>query len=186
MEEAGRKNHARERERENVSTMKGWVGKERARIIFDSDVDEFTNASFNAKCLNKPNIAVIGFTEEGDVFGGFLEREVNEADKYFKDPNHFIFSLESHGRCKTPVRFLRKEERRDGYAVCWNMNGSHGFISFGSILGGFTLGNMESDSYCFDLSSDYEGIQNTTLTGKAGDWWGPYHHCHRLVVVQFN
>ena len=112
MEETGRKNHTRERERENVSTMKRWVGKERARIIFDSDVDPFTNEMFNFKCMNKPNIAVIGFTTDGDVFGGYLEKEVCEAGKELKDPNHFIFSLESHGRCKTPMRFLRKEKRK--------------------------------------------------------------------------
>ena len=51
MEETGRENHTRERgERENVATMKGWVGKENAEII-DSKKDKFTNRMFNKRCL---------------------------------------------------------------------------------------------------------------------------------------
>ena len=169
--------------REMVDVMKGWVGKERAEIIFDSDVDEFTNRMFNIKCLDKPNIAVIGFTTEGDVFGGYLEKEVSETDKLLTDPNHFIFSLESHGRCKTPMRWMRKNEKRQR-AVWWQTNYQYGFITFGDgEAGHLYLGNMETNPFCHYLSWDYQGIEDRTLTGKNGTC--EFHHCRRLVVLQF-
>ena len=98
-------------EREDVSTFKEWVGKKNVEIIYDSDVDEFTWKMFNSKCLHQPNIAIISFTQDGDVFGGYFNIAVNETWEWLKDPNHFIFSFESHGRCQTPQRFMMKEER---------------------------------------------------------------------------
>ena len=36
------------------------------------------------------------------------------------------------------------------------------------------------------LSNGFEGIEDTTLTGKNGDYKGPYFHCTRLVAIQLS
>ena len=67
--------------------------------------------SSHASCLE--NIAVVGCTPKGDVFGGFYSVAVTKQDSEFFDPNIFAFSFESHGRCETPLRFgVRKSGKR--------------------------------------------------------------------------
>lgn len=178
--------------KENLKVMGVWTRKQNARVLFDSEKDEFTNAEFNTKCLNQQNIAVVGFTTDGDVFGGYLEKAVTKTRTYLKDPNHFAFSLESRGRCLTPQRWFQKD--RNGNTCFCCENNKHGFIAFGN-GGGFYLGNERSDSYCCDLSEFYEGIEDETLTGKNNGGSSdnnedssdkdPFHHCKRLIVLQF-
>ena len=88
-----------------INALKEWTGKARATKIYDSTVDEFTgNGNFN-KVKGMPNIALVGFTTDGDVFGGFYSVAVTEQDEFLYDPNMFIFSFETHGRCNTPQKF---------------------------------------------------------------------------------
>ena len=165
----------------NVESLKEWTSSNNVVVIFDSDKDEFTSLSFNRKCLKRGKIAVIGITEENDVFGGYLEKAVTKTIKYLNDPNHFAFSFESHGRCETPQRWFSKY--RDRNTFWWHEN-ENVFIWFGG-YGGFTLGNEKSKSFCRYLSEYYEGIENETLTGENGEWNGPFYHCKRIVVLQF-
>ena len=74
-----------------VDALKVWTGKARATVIFDSTVDEFTHDRLFDKVMGKPNIALVGLTTEGDVFGGFYSRAVTEQSWLFNDPNMFIF-----------------------------------------------------------------------------------------------
>ena len=172
-----------------VTALKQWTGKAHAMVIFDSTVDEFTNDGLFVKVKGKPNIAVVGFTTDGDVFGGFYSVAVTKQDKGFYDPNMFIFSFESHGRCETPQRFVLKEGLRQSAGV-WFVNGDcfahlyFGVKSEGDDCG-FSLCNERSNSFCWNMSWAFEGLKGKTLTGKNGSWFnGPHHHCTRLVAVQ--
>ena len=95
-----------------VHSLKLWTGKASAKIIYDSIVDEFTDQGLFDKVRGKPNIANIGFTNDGDVFGGFFGVAVMEQKKHFYDPNTCVFSFESHGRYAAPKRFNVKADRR--------------------------------------------------------------------------
>ena len=66
-----------------VKALKEWTGKSSATIIFDSTVDEFTDDGLFNKIKGRPNIALVGFTTEGDVFGGFYSVAMTEQDKEF-------------------------------------------------------------------------------------------------------
>ena len=88
-----------------IDSLKEWTGKSRASVVYDSTIDPFTADWLFQKVKGKPNIAIVATTTEGDVFGGFSSVAVTEHNKLFFDPNTFIFSFESHGRCKTPQRF---------------------------------------------------------------------------------
>ena len=168
----------------NITKMSEWTGKLKARILYDSKKNEFTNAEFNKKCLNQSNIAIVGFTTDGDVFGGYLEQAITKTSTYFNDQNHFVFSLESHGRCQTPQRWFQKN--RSGNTVYWRENCSNGFIKFGDGNGHyFYLGNEQSDSYCYNLSGMYDGIQDTTLTGKNGSSSNTYHFSSSFCFLMF-
>ena len=168
-----------------INALKAWTGKERATIIYDSTVDEFTDDGLFNKVVGSENIAVIGFTTDGDVFGGFYSVAMTNQD-FLYDRNVFVFSFESHGRCETPHRFAVKRKLKDEAFVGLYKNVRNGLVLFG-VFGHclFYLGNEESNSYCRDLSQGFEGIQDTTLTGESSSWDdGPFHHCTRLVAVQ--
>ena len=172
-----------------TDTLKRWTGKTRARVVFDSMVDEFTHDGLFMTILGKPNIAVVGFTTDGDVFGGFYNVAVTEQHKLFYDPTIFAFSFESHGRCMTPQRFVAKEERNEWACVTFRKTCRFGFVSLFADRhsgGGFWLGNERSKSFCRYLSKGFDGLENTTLTGKtmARPEESQFHHCARLVAIQ--
>ena len=169
-----------------VNVLKEWTGKTSAKIVYDSTVDEFTHDGLFEKVQGKQNIALVGFTTEGDVFGGFYNVAVTGPGQHCYDQDLFVFSFESHGRCMTPQRFLVWERlKKKAYVSFWK-NDIQGFVYIGVFgAGAFILGNEKSNSYCAVLSCAFEGLQNTTLTGQNGDYFqGPYHHCARLVAVQ--
>ena len=168
-----------------VNALKQWTGKASAAIVFDSAVDPFTHAGLFSKVRGKPNIAVIGFTTVGDVFGGFYSVAVTQQDQYILDRNIFAFSFESRGRCTTPQRFVVKRGLEDTASVNFFGTHTYGFVCFSvSRCGNFYLGDVASTSICWSNSSCFEGVQDTTLSGQSGGNDGPFHHCTRLVAVQ--
>ena len=172
-----------------VSVLKEWTGKARTTIVYDSTVDEFTAAGLFKTVRGKPNIATIGFTTDGDVFGGFYNVAVTgHWGGGVNDPELFLFSFESHGRCETPQRFdvYERKKRRMLAVVHFYENNCYGFVSFWVCRdGGFFLGNERSYSYSDRMSRGFRNLQNTTLTGKNRTFdKGPFHHCTRLIAVQ--
>ena len=169
-----------------VEALKEWTGKTRATIVYDSIADEFTHNGLFGKVKGKSNIALVATTTDGDVFGGFYSVAVTEQDKWFKDPDTFAFSFESHGRCKTPQRFFVKERLKERASVVFYKDNIYAFVAF-SVLGdgSFCLGNERTETSCWNLSRCFEGIENTTLTGNDRVLHQrPYYHCTRLVAVQ--
>ena len=164
-----------------VNALKEWTRKESANIIYDSTVDEFTDQGLFDKVKGKPNVALVGFTADGDVFGGFYNIPVTEQKKSFIDPNIFVFSFESNGRCETPQRFVVKDFVRSYKSVGFDKNDRYGrFVDVGGGTGGLILGNEKSDSSCYNLSMSFEGIEDDTLTGNA--YPGSFS-CTRIVAV---
>ena len=165
-----------------VFTLKSWTGKANATIIFDSDVDEYTDDGLFKKVKGKRNVALVAFTADGDVFGGFYNVAVTEQNNKFYEPNMFVFSFESHGRCMTPQRFVVKEDKRRYKSVEFFKNRSFGwFVNYGVNYGFFILGNEKSNSLCANLSSGFEGIEDDTLTGNT--YPRRSFTCTRIVAV---
>ena len=164
-----------------ANTLKQWTGKATASVVYDSNVCPFTYECLFQMVKGKPNIAIIATTTDGDVFGGFYNRAVTEQDKRFRDPNMFIFSFESHGRCKTPKRFvLKKSEKGDATMDFYKFKSGEWKVNFDCLCGGFYLGNEKSRTFCYDLSKVFVGIDDTTLTGKDKENFT----CCRLVAIQ--
>ena len=165
-----------------VDTLKLWTGKSHANVVFDSERDEFTEQGLFSKVKGKENIAVVAFTADGDVFGGFYSVAVVKQDVFY-DPNIFAFSLESHGRCTTPQPFAPKVDgRTDSYVFFYKNDKPGWFLSFGGWSGYFSLGNERSGTCCYCLSWAFSGVEDTTFTGKSGGQTS--FVCTRLVAVQ--
>ena len=166
-----------------ANTLKEWTGKTVATIIFDSKVDPFTDECLFEKVKGKSNIAVIGITTDGDVFGGFYSVAVTEQDKALFDPNVFAFSFESHGRCENPQRFNAKLKWWRETGVVFYKNHPYGhFVQFEVCGSRFFLGNESSDLYCQDMSWGFEDIEDTTLSGNN---YPEKFSCCRLVAILF-
>ena len=170
-----------------VSALMQWAGKSRGSIVYDSRVDPFTADGLFAKIRDTPNVALITCTTDGDVFGFFYTKPVRVAGKSMIDPNMFIFSFESHGRCKTPQRFLVKADKRGKSDVYVRKNPDPVLVSFGMPGGcsGFT--KEKSPAVCRGLSTVFEGIEDTTLTGKTvvGKELNPFF-CARVVALHLS
>lgn len=168
-----------------IKALKSWTSKTGATILYDSTVDPFTHDGLFVKVKGKRNIAIVAFTTDVDVFGGFYSVDITRQGDYFYDPNMFAFAFESRGRCATPQKFKVKEGMKDKANLKFYKNDSNGFVSFWvDGAGRFYLGNEKSYSCCYNMSKGFEGLQDTTLTGKTGPRTEDEHHCTRLVAIQ--
>ena len=166
--------------------LKEWTGKTYSTVLYDSKVDPFTHDGVFAKVRGKPNCALIGVSTDGDVFGAFYSVAVTKQEEWLYDPSVFAFSFESHGRCKTPQRFPVKESAKSKVFISFMKSFSDGFFWVGvSSNIGFNMGNAQSTGTCDGLSDMFEGIKDTTLTGKENTHYTPLRFS-RLVAVQLN
>lgn len=169
-----------------VAALKEWTGKTSVSILYDSVVDEFTDQALFDKVKGRPDIAIVGFTTEGDVFGGYYHVSVGEQDKKVIDPDMFIFTFECHGRCDTPKRFLLKASKSEvGKVRFFKDDSDQWFVDFG-LLNFFQIGfgNEKSTTFCFEPSIAFEGIEDTTLTGgESEEGYLKPHSCVRLLAL---
>ena len=167
-----------------VRALMRWTSAHRAVVVYDSVAERFTAWSLFSKIRDRSNIAVVAFTADGDVFGGFYRVAVTEADEDVRDPNVFVFSFESRGRCATPQQFPTRHDKKRAMTVRFRTDGDDGLFSLCAGTGGVFLGTELSNSFCCGLSSVFEGVEDTTLTGASGQRkHGPFHRCLRLVAV---
>ena len=172
-----------------VEALKGWTEKRNVAVLYDSMVDELTDDGLFRSVVGKPNVAVVAFTTDGDVFGAFYSVAVTEQWREFPDPSIFAFSFESHGRCMTPQRFVLKPDAKEKAAVeFFKESFKRWFVRF-RFRGadGFDFGDPQSDTCCVNLSDVFEGMDDTTLTGTTDQLEaGNPFRCERLLAVQLD
>ena len=166
-----------------VKALTIWTGKQTASLVFDSDIDEFTATGFFDKVKNKPNIAGVCFTTNGDVFGVCFSVAVTEMDSALKDPNVFAFSFESHGRCFTPKMFILNSVVKWKETVCMctdEQHRNHGFmrVSNTEVGGELFFGNSTHQPFCHNIRKCFDGLDDTTLTRSV------FYKCVRFLAVQ--
>ena len=141
----------------NVDAFKQWTGKANVNILFDSTVDEFTKQGLFDKVVEKPNIAVVVFTDNDDVFGVYSAVAARTEEVPFEDPDMFVFLFQSRWRRGTMKRFLATEEGRQDYFVLFLPDNSNGaFVRFAShhenhFLPLVLLGDEKSRTRCDGL-----------------------------------
>ena len=170
---------------QRVQQLIQWVGKQHVRTLYDSANDEFTQAVFHGKILNKPSVALIGVTGDGDVFGGYYQKAVQKVDEPSTDDSVFLFSLESHGRCLTPQQFPLKRELKETAGVMLVSNNKFGFVRFyAQGHGGLWLGSPELKTCCYQLSETFTGLTDATLMGSTPSSVGSCFQLRRLIALQ--
>ena len=99
--------------RVGLDALKEWTGRSRLSVVYDSAVDGMTVCDMFQRVRGKRNVAVIGTTTAGDVFGGFYSVAMTRED-VIKDPNAFVFSFKSHVPCRVLQQCVVKtREGRD-------------------------------------------------------------------------
>jgi len=63
------------------------------KLQYKATRDGFTAQNFHTKCDTAANTLTIIKSEHGNIFGGFTEKARNSSDRYYADPEAFIFSL---------------------------------------------------------------------------------------------
>ena len=164
-----------------LDALKAWTGRDNTTLVFDTDRDAWDHGKFN-DVLRRPSNAVIGITDKGDVFGGYVSVAVNETGKWLPDDGQFAFSFFSHGRCNVPQRWvLRKDRKNEGCEVMVCDTTKSLFIDFGSD-GFFKFHNGWKETYVFDPSCVFEGLGDDVLTGERDDFFTTA----RLLVVHLD
>ena len=105
-----------------------------ATVVNDSTIDELTDGRVFVKVMGRGNIAFIGFTTDGEVFGVFNIFAVTKQNILFFDPTMFAFSFESNGRCETLQRFVVKESLKDDASVQFWKDDNNRFVLFGYLM----------------------------------------------------
>ena len=170
---------------DSINALKAWTGLSNATVLYDSMTDEFTHNGLFHAVIGKPNVALVATTTDGDLFGAFYSAALSSQDSVSFDPHLFAFSFESHGRCATPKRFVPKDVNQ---ARVWVYSSYEmGFVMVcGTAKGFFLLGNERSNTTCNTLSTVFEDMEDTTLTGTSlGDGVNTYR-CARLIAVQLS
>ena len=157
-------------------TMLEWTGKNAFQLVFDSkdaglDVEQFHHA-----VQGVDSAAVYVFTDQNDVFGGFVGAPVERPREFTTDPGHFIFSLQCNGRVPTPKRWFQKAELREKPTAVWMSQGCNCFIGFGGCS--INIDRRPNESYCLMLENSYDGIGESLLTGTK------QFTVRRIVVVR--
>ena len=151
-----------------INALKGWTGKTNSKVVYDSMKDPFTAEGLFEKVKAKPNIALIGVSTDGDVFGVFYNVAVDKEDDVFMDPNMFVFSFESHGRCDVPQRFVLKEWMK--YRACVSflkLEEKSDFFFCVFDQSALQIANETTIGYCYNLSKGFSGLSDSTLTGRT-------------------
>ena len=164
-----------------VEALKIWTETNSVNVLYDTVIDEFTDDKLFQSVYGKKNVAIIGITTDGDVFGAFYRFAMTRREA--NQPGLIAFSFESNGRCQTPHVFPVNPMMRYQARVTFCKNESdRRFVFFDSGPGWFHLGDEKARSYCYYLARGFDGLDNFTLTGKNTGY--EPHHCTRLIAVQ--
>ena len=163
-----------------INALRKWTGKKNVLVLYDSMADECSTYTFFDSIKGKEQIAVIGFTPEGDVLGYYCKACLLRQDTTIFDPDLFLFSFESRGRCKTPKRFLPKRGVKNdlglGFSIHW---ASDSFANvFVARCGSISFGNERLKDGCSGLSKAFKDMEDLTLTGNQ------YPCYSRLIAVR--
>ena len=165
-----------------------WAGKTRFTVVFDSDADGAGFETFQTRLLHRSNLAFVGITQNNDVFGAYLNVTIDRISfcSFYDDPDHFIFSFNTNGRCRTPRRWFVKESRRHETNGLIFSGNPAGYVKIGCPAGYIYMGPTRADAYSWNVKLCYDRIDDDTLTGVANvDWSRPFTHYTRMLVLEW-
>ena len=171
---------------EQNQKLEEWTGLHCSDILFDSDVDDWSNPeNFNKKIIEKQQLTFLIEDEDGELFGYYFDTKILKTYNYYQetDSNSFHFNLQSKNqRLKEPMKFKIKDLKKG--AIQLYDNSDQWLIVFGDIyLKNFIYKN---ESYCYQSENyfNYNGTENA-LCGKEPENYGEmYFTPKRILVIQ--
>ena len=149
-------------------------------LLYDSTVDPFTADGLLNKVVAKPHVAIVIFTSKGDIFGFFYIEPIQPGKRHGL-VHVRAFSFECHGRCETPKFFSPNRDRCGGVQLIFSSDRDGIFTLSVRFSGSLTIANDHSRSFGNSLSTAFEDMPETLLTGKGS---GEKFTCTRLVALK--
>ncbi|KAL7716662.1 TLDc domain-containing protein [Entamoeba marina] len=78
-------------------TLNGWVQTSNFSTLFDSSTTDNDGGILRQKLLKKKELFFINFDGVGNVFGGYLSKEIQTINGWIRDPKSFVFSYYRNG-----------------------------------------------------------------------------------------
>ena len=92
----------------NINKLEEWSKLKFNQIVYDSDIDGKSNEIFRNKIINHSHLYFIVIDDKNNVFGYYFPGKIDNIGNDIYDPNIFMFSLNSNGRCDV-MKFNNKE-----------------------------------------------------------------------------
>ena len=165
------------RELEQLTGMRGVRG-----VLFDSMVDTFDAQTFFKSVRGKKDIFIVTQTGNDDVFGVFVPLPPTKIGRIGYNPEMVLVSLFSNDRCLPKERFGVNDEVEDDVGIQISDKSDSGVVFIGvEKRGGLWLGGRDTATFCTGISSVFERVDSTMLTGTRD---GQPYQCERVVVFQ--
>ena len=173
----------------NQKQIEEWTGLKCSDILFDSNVDNWSEETsvFNERIIGKKQLIFLIEDEDNEIFGYYCNTQIIEKYDYYRqetDFGSFQFNLQSkNNRLKQPMKFEIKDLQYSGIELYEKSDS--GLICLGNII--LCKENKKYQSYCDNNEDDfnYHGIENA-LCGKTFDDWGngDMFISKRILVIQ--
>jgi hypothetical protein len=79
----------------DLPVIETWFKGKKVRLerIYRATEDGFNGNAYHAKCNNNSPLMTIIQSEHYRIFGGFVNVEFDSSNKWYNDPDAFIFSI---------------------------------------------------------------------------------------------
>ncbi|KAL7716678.1 TLDc domain-containing protein [Entamoeba marina] len=167
---------------DNLNVLKNWVGLNQFHLVFDSQISGWCRESFLRNVLEKEHLMFINCTDNGDVFGGYINARI-VRDNDILDEDHFLFSLYSNGRLNGLQQWKRVKKMTilKNWKVACRLYENDYLYSLGDGDIMIQSNQLGSSRFSFNpISNYYGGLKDNALTGSRD-----HFNVTRLVVLHF-
>ena len=123
-------------------------------ILFNSNIDKWSqnDSNFGKKLEGKQNIIIVIEDKEGNIFGGFISKEIIQ-NKFIFDNNSYLFSLKKDGKIINKKYPIKNNE------YCFKISSDEWRVLFG--FGAKDNGDMTSYKDICVYKKDYKNGKNS-------------------------
>ena len=171
--------------KKEMNKIEEWTQKKCTEVIFDSNTDDWNmkTSVFDDKVKNRSNLIFLVETTNGNKFGYYFTGTIKNANKRYKSPNCFLFSLKSNGGINEMMKFEEKQTA-EGFFLYDKSNPKLFSMNYGFIM---NKRNERSSSYVVYQDSsrfDFHGTRNAMCANSSNDYQD--FTTTRFVVIQMN
>ena len=92
---------------DEIQQIEEWTETTYDSLLFDSNCCDWklNSSTFDKHVINKEKITLMIEDTNGNIFGVFIDEELNEIEENIVDKKSFVYSLKSNGRFDKPMKF---------------------------------------------------------------------------------